>query len=103
MTYEAVDQITKAGMGQSTAIGIGGDPIIGTTTFEAVQLLMADDDTDGIIMIGEIGGDLEVKAARWIAGQWHQASGRLHRRGDGSQRPHHGPRWRHCQWRRREC
>lgn len=66
LTYEAVDQITKAGLGQSTAIGIGGDPIIGTTTLEAVQLLMADDDTDGIIMIGEIGGDLEVKAARWI-------------------------------------
>ena len=66
LTYEAVDQITKAGMGQSTAIGIGGDPIIGTTTLEAVQLLMNDPDTDGIIMIGEIGGDLEVKAARWI-------------------------------------
>lgn len=66
LTYEAVDQVTKAGMGQSTAIGIGGDPIIGTTTLEAVQLLMADPDTDGIIMIGEIGGDLEVKAARWI-------------------------------------
>jgi succinyl-CoA synthetase alpha subunit len=66
LTYEAVDQVTKAGMGQSTAIGIGGDPIIGTTTLQAVQLLMADPDTDGIIMIGEIGGDLEVKAARWI-------------------------------------
>ena len=66
LTYEAVDQITKAGMGQSTAIGIGGDPIIGTTTLEAIQLFMDDDDTDGIVMIGEIGGDLEVKAARWI-------------------------------------
>jgi succinyl-CoA synthetase alpha subunit len=66
LTYEAVDQITKAGMGQSTAIGIGGDPIIGTTTLEAVKLLMNDPETDGIIMIGEIGGDLEVRAARWI-------------------------------------
>ncbi|MDG2424987.1 MAG: succinate--CoA ligase subunit alpha [Flavobacteriales bacterium] len=66
LTYEAVDQVTKAGLGQSTAIGIGGDPIIGTTTLDAVQLLMADDGTDGIIMIGEIGGDLEIKAARWI-------------------------------------
>ena len=66
LTYEAVDQITKAGMGQSTAIGIGGDPIIGTTTLDAVKLLMNDPETDGIIMIGEIGGDLEVRAARWI-------------------------------------
>jgi len=66
LTYEAVDQITKAGMGQSTAIGIGGDPIIGTTTLEAVKLLMADDETDGIVMIGEIGGNLEAEAAKWI-------------------------------------
>ncbi len=66
LTYEAVDQITKAGLGQTTAIGIGGDPIIGTTTKEAVQLLMADPETEGIIMIGEIGGNLEADAARWI-------------------------------------
>lgn len=66
LTYEAVDQITKAGMGQSTAIGIGGDPIIGTTTKQAVQMLMADPETEGIIMIGEIGGNLEAEAARWI-------------------------------------
>ncbi len=66
LTYEAVDQVTKAGMGQSTCIGIGGDPIIGTTTKEAVQLLMADPDTHGIIMIGEIGGGMEADAAHWI-------------------------------------
>lgn len=66
LTYEAADQVVKAGMGISTAIGIGGDPIIGTTTKEAVELLMKDDETDGIIMIGEIGGGMEAEAARWI-------------------------------------
>ena len=66
LTYEAVDQITKAGLGQTTAIGIGGDPIIGTTTKDAVMLLMNDPETEGIIMIGEIGGNLEAEAGRWI-------------------------------------
>ncbi|MCO6485128.1 MAG: succinate--CoA ligase subunit alpha [Saprospiraceae bacterium] len=66
LTYEAVDQVTKAGMGQSTCIGIGGDPICGTTTREAVELLMNDPETEGIIMIGEIGGSMEADAARWI-------------------------------------
>ncbi len=66
LTYEAVDQITKAGLGQSTCIGIGGDPIIGTTTKEAIELLMNDPDTEGIIMIGEIGGSMETDAAHWI-------------------------------------
>ena len=66
LTYEAVDQLTKAGLGQTTAIGIGGDPIIGTTTKQAVELLMNDPDTEGIVMIGEIGGGMEAEAARWI-------------------------------------
>ncbi len=66
LTYEAVDQVVKAGLGITTAIGIGGDPIIGTTTKEAVELLMNDPDTHGIIMIGEIGGGMEAEAAHWI-------------------------------------
>lgn len=66
LTYEAADQVVKAGLGISTAIGIGGDPIIGTTTREAVELFMNDPETDGIVMIGEIGGNLEAEAARWI-------------------------------------
>ncbi len=66
LTYEAADQVVKAGLGITTAIGIGGDPIIGTTTKEAVELLMNDPDTEGIVMIGEIGGNLEANAARWI-------------------------------------
>jgi succinyl-CoA synthetase alpha subunit len=66
LTYEAADQISKAGLGITTAIGIGGDPIIGTTTKDAVELLMADPETEGIVVIGEIGGNLEAEAATWI-------------------------------------
>jgi succinyl-CoA synthetase alpha subunit len=66
LTYEAADQIVKAGLGVSTAIGIGGDPIIGTTTKEAVELFMNDPETDAIVMIGEIGGGMEAEASRWI-------------------------------------
>ena len=66
LTYEAADQVVKEGLGITTAIGIGGDPIIGTTTKEAVELLMNDDETKCIVMIGEIGGQLESDAARWV-------------------------------------
>jgi succinyl-CoA synthetase alpha subunit len=66
LTYEAADQVVKAGLGISTAIGIGGDPIIGTTTKQAVEMLMNDPETDGIILIGEIGGTYEADAARWV-------------------------------------
>jgi succinyl-CoA synthetase alpha subunit len=66
LTYEAVDQVTKLGMGQSTCIGIGGDPIVGTSTLDAVKLLMNDPETNAIIVIGEIGGNMETEAAEWI-------------------------------------
>lgn len=69
LTYEAADQVVKAGYGISTAIGIGGDPIIGTSTKEAVEMLMNDPETDAIVMIGEIGGQYEAEAARWIKAQ----------------------------------
>jgi len=65
LTYEAADQVAKAGLGVSTAVGIGGDPIIGTTTKEALELFMNDDATDAVVMIGEIGGGMEAEAARW--------------------------------------
>jgi succinyl-CoA synthetase alpha subunit len=66
LTYEAADQVVKAGLGISTAVGIGGDPIIGTTTKEVIELFMNDDETEAIVMIGEIGGGMEAEAARWI-------------------------------------
>lgn len=66
LTYEAADQVVKQGLGITTAIGIGGDPIIGTTTKEAVELLMNDPETECIVMIGEIGGQLEADAAHWV-------------------------------------
>jgi succinyl-CoA synthetase alpha subunit len=65
LTYEAADQVAKAGLGVSTAVGIGGDPIIGTTTKEALELFMNDSETDGVVVIGEIGGGMEAEAARW--------------------------------------
>ena len=66
LTYEAADQVVKSGFGISTAIGVGGDPIIGTTLLDSVQLFMDDDETDVIVLIGEIGGQLEIDAAKWI-------------------------------------
>lgn len=66
LTYEAVDQVTKLGLGQSTCIGIGGDPIVGTSTLDAVKMFMDDPETEGIIIIGEIGGNMEAEAAEWI-------------------------------------
>jgi succinyl-CoA synthetase alpha subunit len=65
LTYEAADQVAKAGLGVSTAVGIGGDPIIGTTTKEVLELFMNDPNTDAVVMIGEIGGGMEAEAARW--------------------------------------
>jgi succinyl-CoA synthetase alpha subunit len=66
LTYEAVDQVTKLGLGQSTCIGIGGDPVVGTPILEAVKLMMEDTDTHAIVIIGEIGGSMEIEAAEWI-------------------------------------
>ena len=66
LTYEAADQVVKAGYGISSAIGIGGDPIVGTSTLDAIKLFMEDDETDGIVMIGEIGGNYEAEASKWI-------------------------------------
>jgi succinyl-CoA synthetase alpha subunit len=72
LAYEAVDQITKAGLGQSTGIGIGGDPVIGTTTLDAVKLMMDDPGTEAIVIIGEIGGEMETEAAKWIKENNHK-------------------------------
>ncbi len=66
LTYEAVDQVTRLGMGQSTCIGIGGDPVVGTTTLDAIRLMMDDRETEIIVIIGEIGGNMETEAAEWI-------------------------------------
>lgn len=66
LTYEAVDQVTRLGLGQSTCIGIGGDPVVGTSTLDALKLMMADPDTEAIVIIGEIGGNMETEAAEWI-------------------------------------
>ena len=91
LTYEAVGQLTALGLGQSTAIGIGGDPIIGTTHTDALKLFQADDETDAIVMIGEIGGTAEEDAAAYAKDKRHKADRRIHRRPDGSAGTPYGP------------
>ena len=97
LTYEAADQVVKTGLGITTAIGIGGDPIIGTTTKEAVELLMNDPETDGIVMIGEIGGNLEANAAKWIKEHGTKpVVGFI--AGETAQRKNYGTCRRYCWW-----
>ena len=95
LTYEAVQAMTDAGVGQSTCVGIGGDPIIGTTFLDVLQLFAADEETDAIVLIGEIGGAAEETAAAWAAEHMaRHPEGRLHRRPDGPGRQADGPRRR---------
>ena len=94
LTYEAIHQLTRLGMGQSTCIGIGGDPLIGTSHIDALELFAADPETDAVIMIGEIGGSAEEEAAAWITRQLQEAGGGVHRRTDGAPRTADGPRRR---------
>ena len=91
LTYEAVWQLTCRGVGQSTCVGIGGDPVNGTSHLDIVKMFNDDDETHGIIMIGEIGGSAEEEAAEWIHNELQEAGGRLHRRRDGPAGPAHGP------------
>ena len=99
LTYEAVDQVVKAGMGCTTAIGIGGDPIIGTSMKQAVELLMNDPETEGIVMIGEIGGGMEAEAARYIKEFGTKPVVGFIAGENCTSRPHNGPR-RCYRWRR---
>ena len=94
LTYEAIHQLTLLGLGQTTCIGIGGDPLIGTRHIDALKLFADDPETDAVIMIGEIGGTAEEEAAAWIKAQFQKAGGRLHRRADRAARPAHGSRRR---------
>ena len=94
LTYEAVYQLTTRGIGQSTAIGIGGDPIIGTNFLDALELFNRDPQTEAVVMIGEIGGNAEETAAEYVKSYMKKACSRIHRGTDGASGPPHGPRRR---------
>ena len=99
LTYEAVYQLTTRGIGQSTAIGIGGDPIIGTNFLDALELFNRDPQTEAVVMIGEIGGNAEETAAEYVKATHEEACSGIYRGTDGSSRTPHGPCWRHYFWR----